>query len=210
MPPITDVVKNLIIINVLMFLGTSLTMPDAGVALLALHYPASDHFLPLQIVTHMFMHGGAFHLLFNMYMLYLFGSALESYWGPKRFLKFYFISGFGAIILHMLVWHWELQQYSPEDFATLMTYPQYAVLGASGAVFGLLAGFGTVFPNTILSLLFPPVSLKAKYFVIIYAVIELFLGVGGHSTGIAHFAHLGGALFGFLLVVYWRKGGNLI
>lgn len=210
MPPITDVVKNLIIINVIMFFGTNITLPDGGVALLALHYPASEHFMPIQIVSHMFMHGGIAHLLFNMYALFLFGSALESYWGPKRFLKFYFICGFGAIALHMGVWHWELQQYSPQDFETLMQYPQYAVLGASGAVFGLLAGFGTVFPNTVLSLLFPPISLKAKYFVIIYAVIELFLGIGGFQSGIAHFAHLGGALFGFLLVMYWRRGGNLI
>ncbi len=210
MPPITDVVKNLIIINVLMYFGTSLTLPGEGVPLLALHYPASEYFQPLQIVTHMFMHGSVMHLLFNMYALFLFGSALENYWGAKRFLLFYFICGFGAVALHMGVWHFELQQYSPQSFQVAMASPFNAVLGASGAVFGLLAGFGTVFPNTTLRLLFPPIALKAKYFVMIYAAIELFLGVSNYQTGIAHFAHLGGAIFGFLLVMYWRKGGNLI
>lgn len=210
MPPITDVVKNLIIINVIMFFGTKFTLPGEGVPLLALFYPASEYFKPLQLVTHMFMHGGLAHLLFNMYALFLFGSALESYWGAKRFLVFYFICGFGAIGLHMLVWHWELQsllQVNPAQYYQSINYP---VLGASGAVFGLLAGFGTVFPNTVLSLLFPPISLKAKYFVLIYAGIELFLGISGYQAGVAHFAHLGGALFGFLLVMYWRRGGNLI
>ena len=210
MPPVTDVVKNLIILNVLMYAGTYFGLEGQGIPLLALHYPASEYFLPVQLVTHMFMHGDLFHLLFNMYALYMFGTALESYWGPARFLKFYLICGFGAIALHLGVWHWELSQLPPAQFALAMQEPFMAVLGASGAVFGLLAGYGTLFPDNRIGLLFPPIVLKAKYFVIIFAVIELSLGFSGASTGIAHFAHLGGALFGFLLVRYWQRGGNMI
>ena len=207
MPPITDVVKNLIIINVLMYFGTSFALPAKGIPLFALFYPTSEYFKPLQLVTHMFMHGSTMHILFNMYAVFLFGSALESYWGAKRFLKFYFICGFGAMALYMLVRHYEISGLPPELYIQAINIP---MLGASGAVFGLLAGFGTVFPNTQLSLIFPPISMKAKYFVMIYAALELYLGVSGFQTGIAHFAHLGGALFGYLLVIYWQRGGNLI
>lgn len=208
MPPITDVVKNLIIINVVLFFGIRYAMPNL-LPYFILYFPDTNYdlFKPLQLVTHMFMHGNTMHLLFNMYALYLFGSALENYWGPQRFLKFYFICGFGAIAMHLGVWSWELSNLSQPEY---MRELGRGVVGASGAIFGLLAGFGTVFPNVVLSLIFPPISMKAKYFVLIYAGIELYLGVNGIQSGVAHFAHLGGALFGFLLVKYWQRGGKLI
>ncbi len=189
---ISDSVKHLLIINVLFFVVAHFLMPGLR-HYLALHYPFTEYFQPYQLVTHMFMHADFTHLFFNMFALYMFGSALESYFGPKRFLFFYFFTGFGAVILY--------------TFVQYLTGTSYSVVGASGAVFGLLAGFGTLFPNTRIMLLFPPIPLKAKYFVLIYAAIELFLGVSGRSTGVAHFAHLGGALFGYLLIVYWRRRG---
>lgn len=188
----SESVKHLLIINGLLFVITHFLMPGLYPHL-ALYYPFTEEFRPFQLVTHMFMHANFTHLFFNMFALYMFGSALESYFGPKRFLFFYFFTGFGAVILYTL--------------AQYLTGTQYPVVGASGAVFGLLAGFGTLFPNTRIMLLFPPIPLKAKYFVLIYAAIELFLGVSGRNTGVAHFAHLGGALFGYLLITYWRKRG---
>jgi membrane associated rhomboid family serine protease len=214
---ITDVVKHLLIINILVYLGSLLLgspgpnvmeslilerqteFSQWGRYMLAMFFPTSEFFQPYQIVTHMFMHADVGHLFFNMFALFMFGPPLESAWGPKRFLSFYLITGFGALLLHMIVSYFEMQ--NPE-MAYLVNIP---VLGASGAVFGLLAGFGMLFPNSRIMLLIPPIPMKAKYFVIIYAVIELFLGVSNFNTGVAHFAHLGGALFGFLLILYWRR-----
>ncbi len=202
---LTDVVKNLLIINVLLFFAISFGMPQLKDPFFTLHFPAnSDLFNPIQLVTHMFMHGGTTHLFFNMFALYMFGPPLENYMGPKKFLIFYLVSGFGAVALHLLVWYFEIKGAGIDPAAV-----QGGVLGASGAVFGLLAGFGTLFPETKLMLLFPPIPIKAKYFVLIYGAIELFLGIGSFNTGIAHFAHLGGAIFGFLLIQFWRKNGNL-
>lgn len=220
---ITDVVKNLLIINVLMFFGTLLILGeprgetmsnlvnypesgsfmDWGKYILAMFYPTSDYFAPYQIITHMFMHGSISHLFFNMFAVFMFGPPLESLWGPKRFLYFYLFTGFGALILHLLVKFIEINYLGASPLSE-----NVPVLGASGAVFGLLVGFGMNFPNTQLMLLFPPIPMKAKYFVAGYAVIELFLGLGHFDTGIAHFAHLGGALFGLLLILYWRKYGS--
>lgn len=211
---ITETVKHLIIINVLMFFGTKILLGEGmsnpegfwelGRYGLALFFPTSDHFYPVQIITHMFMHGDQFHLLFNMFAVYMFGSALESYWGAKRFLTYYLFTGFGAMLLYLLVQYLS----SVINGVPLMYIENTPMLGASGAVFGLLAGYGMKFPNNVLQLIFPPIALKAKYFVLIYGALELYLGFSGANTGIAHFAHIGGALFGVLLIFYWRKTGN--
>lgn len=206
---ITEVVKHLLIINILMYVGTLLLgdlFGPLGRLQLAMFYPASPFFEPYQIVTHMFMHGGTMHLFFNMFALFMFGPPLEASWGPKRFLFYYLFTGFGALGLYLLVQSFEIA--SIVDVETKMAMINTPMLGASGAVFGLLLGYGMLFPNSVIQLLIPPIPLKAKYFVMIYAGIELFLGLGNFSTGVAHFAHLGGALFGFLLILYWRKYGS--
>lgn len=218
---ITDVVKHLLIINVLVFFGTKFLgdpSPEVMHALvngqmddfsawgryrLALFYPASDFFRPFQVVTHMFMHGDLSHLFFNMFALFMFGPPLEVLWGPRRFLYFYFFTGIGALALHLFVRWLDISVGGASPF--MANVPS---LGASGAVFGLLMGYGVSFPNNIIQLLIPPIPMKAKYFVLLYAGIELFLGLGNFNTGVAHFAHLGGAVFGFLLILYWRKFGS--
>jgi membrane associated rhomboid family serine protease len=217
---ITDVVKHLLIINILMYIGSMLlgnpsgemmlelvnerggTFADWGRYRLAMFFPTSEYFQPYQIVTHMFMHGDVGHLFFNMFALFMFGPPLEMHFGAKRFLLYYLITGFGALALYLFVKYLEVSVFGD----TIYSY-NVPVLGASGAVFGLLAGYGTLFPNNVIQLLIPPIPLKAKYFVMIYAGIELFLGLGNFNTGVAHFAHLGGALFGFLLILYWRRFG---
>ncbi|MCB0704379.1 MAG: rhomboid family intramembrane serine protease [Saprospiraceae bacterium] len=205
---VTDVVKHILILNVLMFLGTKLMgeptayptqFSEFGRLQLAMFFPTSDYFRPYQIITHMFMHGNISHLFFNMFAVFMFGPPLEQAWGPKRFLIYYFVAGFGALLLHLGVSYLEMQQ---PGMAGLENVP---MLGASGAVFGLLVGFGMLFPDARIMLLIPPIPLKAKYFVLIYAGLELFLGLGKFAPGVAHFAHLGGALFGFLLILYWRR-----
>jgi membrane associated rhomboid family serine protease len=214
---ITDTVKHLLIINILLFIGSMLlgdpahdtmlslinertdNFGDWGRYRLAMFFPTSEYFQPYQIVTHMFMHGSIGHLFFNMFGLFMFGPPLESVWGPKRFLTFYMIAGFGALGLHLLASYLEIQMMGGSSY--LINVP---MLGASGAIFGLLAGFGMLFPNSIIMLLIPPIPIKAKYFVLIYAVLELFLGVSNLTGGVAHFAHVGGALFGVLLILYWR------
>ena len=216
---LTDVVKNLLIINVLMFFGTMLlgdpgnqamnylvNNPDSdsfmewGRYILAMFFPSSEYFRPYQLVTHMFMHGDFMHLFFNMFALYMFGPPLEASFGPKRFFIFYFLTGFGALALHILVQYIELNSGSVPLYD--MNVP---MLGASGAVFGLLAGYGMLFPENKLMLLFPPIPIKAKYFVFGYAAIELFLGLGKIGGGVAHFAHVGGAIFGVLIILFWRN-----
>ena len=184
---LTPAVKNIIIINVLIYLAC-FVVPGLNDALTG-YYFASPNFRPWQIVTHMFMHSqyDFTHIFFNMYALYLFGTALENYWGTKRFVIYYMTCGIGAL------------------YSAINT----GVVGASGAVFGVLLGFGMLFPNTELMLLFPPIPLKAKYFVMIYGAIEFFLAMR-QTTGdnVAHYAHLGGMLFGYLLLKYWQKKGN--
>jgi membrane associated rhomboid family serine protease len=229
------VVKNLIIVNVLMLLGT-FALDKAGINLytyLGLHFPLSDKFRPHQIFTHMFMHADITHLFFNMFALYMFGRVLESVWGPKRFLLFYLVTGIGAAVIHSAVnfieyysvtsklsvdeiayvkeigygiWA-EGKNFSNEFPAKLNLILNTPTVGASGAVFGILLGFGMLFPNTQLMLLFPPIPIKAKYFVIGYGVIELFLGIKGGGN-VAHFAHLGGMIFGYFMIKYWNKTLN--
>lgn len=194
---ITDTVKHLLIINVLVYFGSLLL--GASRIKLAMFFPTSDYFQPYQIVTHMFMHADIGHLFFNMFGLFMFGPPLESVWGPKRFLSYYLITGLGALGLHLLANYVEVQMMGAP--LNLLDRP---MLGASGAIFGLLAGFGMLFPNATIMLLFPPIPMKAKYFVLIYAVLEFFLGVSNSTGDIAHFAHVGGALFGVLLILSWR------
>lgn len=212
--PFSGVVRHLIILNVLMFIGTYVILgPESmqrllagdpsgqGRLVLAAYIPGSQFFQPFQIATHMFMHGDIMHLLFNMLALYIFGPMVEMVWGHKRFLFYYLFCGIGAYASYAGIRWWELQ--SPDVAAYEWNIP---MLGASGAVFGILTAFAYLFPNQVISLLFPPISLKAKYFVPIMAGLELFYGVKGYATGIAHFAHLGGAIFGFLLIMIWYKG----
>ncbi len=196
---LTDVVKNLLIINVLFYL---VTMQDHQSLLgfdLVAYYPTSRLFHAYQVVTHMFMHASPMHIFFNMYGLVLLGPPLEQRMGKEKFLFYYLFAGLGSIALYYFVKYVELNYLG---YNVSINTP---MLGASGAIFGILAGFGTLFPNIRLQLIFPPIAFKAKWFVLIYAGIELYLGLSGRQPGVAHFAHLGGALFGFLLLMYWRK-----
>lgn len=228
---LTPAVKNIIIINVLIYLAC-FVVPGLNDALTG-YYFASPNFRPWQIVTHMFMHSqyDFTHIFFNMYALYLFGTALENYWGTKRFVIYYMTCGVGAFFLHMGVSYFEIQKMisvlsDREIYQVMITGLEEGkaykvqmvelysaintgVVGASGAVFGVLLGFGMLFPNTELMLLFPPIPLKAKYFVMIYGAIEFFLAMR-QTTGdnVAHYAHLGGMLFGYLLLKYWQKKGS--
>ncbi len=242
---ISPVVKNLLIINVLFFLATYIAGSSQGlndpfgssntlIRHLALFYPKSPYFEPYQFVTHMFMHGGFMHILFNMYALWMFGTSIENAWGGKRFFVYYITTGLGAAGFYLLVqWlqvmHIEasidanilaemnhyLQNNSKQILETHMipnSIPGMAdwfqitsssMLGASGAVFGVLLAFGMMFPNVRLMLLIPPMPVKAKWFVLAYGGIELFLGFSQSGSNIAHFAHVGGMLFGYILIKYW-------
>ncbi len=266
---ISPVVKHLLFINILVFLGT-IMLSQSGVLpdlqdLLALHYPGSEKFRPFQIVTHFFAHdqSNLFHLFFNMFALVMFGSILEFNWGGNRFLFFYFICAMGSAILHTIFSYIEIMplqqalanfQANP-DLDTFWAYfhqtkladmPENAeafrelstgvrmgdasiiaaassqmqihltstmnvgVVGASGAISGLLVAFGMMFPNAPLMLIFLPVPVKAKYFIPGLLILEVFLASQQYSwDNIAHYAHLGGALTGFLLILYWRRFGKL-
>lgn len=248
------IVKNLIIINVLVFLAQNL-FTARGVNIddyFALHYWSSPLFRWWQMITHMFMHGNTMHLFFNMFAFWMFGRVLENVWGPKRFLIFYFVCGIGAAICHLGVLTYEYMPFQQalaayqshpniDDFVrignmfpvddaasanmfleqwrsdpgsvqfmttsieVLKTHLNQATVGASGAVFGVLFAFGYLFPNTELMLIFPPIPIKAKWFVTIYALFELFSGIQNSAgDNIAHFAHLGGMLFAFILLRIWN------
>ena len=211
----TPATTNLIIINVLVMIMI-LQNEEFMFEHFALFCPGSHYFRPWQFITHMFMHGGFWHIFFNMYTLWMFGSVLERSWGWKKFLLFYFVSGLGAALLHTGVQLIEAHIYmsrladglheAAHSLGMLYTTP---TVGASGAIYGLLLGFGMLYPDSRLMLLFPPIPLKAKWFVIIFAVIELFTGIFSRYGGIAHFAHLGGMLFGWLLIMFWKRRGTL-
>jgi membrane associated rhomboid family serine protease len=236
LPP---VVKNIIMINVLMILAYYAANSVFGIdlnSLLGLYFPKSEQFKPLQIVTHMFMHGGFWHIFFNMYALFIFGPILENVWGPKRFFIFYMVCGLGAAFTHESViffqYHHLIQSLTPEnlqivlnegtayfhqgkvftdpDMQSLQILLNTPTVGASGAIFGVLLAFGVLFPNTQLMLLIPPIPIKAKYLVLGYGALELFLAVTQPGSNIAHAAHLGGMLFGYLLIRYWRKTTNTL
>ena len=260
------VIKNLLIINGLMFLATIVVQNTYHIDLtdyLGLRFFTSDFFRPHQLVSHMFMHGNFLHIFSNMFSLWMFGSVLENVWGPKRFLLFYMVCGIGGALTHQAVSGYEIYQahqlanefsaspdaanfysimqdfskYFDQSFldnanatlAGLQNEPHNAlyisqakeilsaipsaladvpVIGASGAVFGVLLAFGMLFPNTYLYLMFPPIPIKAKYFVILYGAFELYAGFTGTESGVAHFAHLGGMLFGFILIKFWNRNNR--
>ncbi len=235
LPP---VLKNLLIINFLVyFVGMVLMRYGIDITdLLGLHYFRAENFRLHQPITYMFLHSysGIYHILFNMFGLFMFGRILEQVWGSKRFLQFYMITGIGAGIVQMVVAYIRIKtvesNISPElvemvyreGFALLSEGRNYvdpqlgrlnllintSTIGASGAIFGILLAFGMLFPNTELFLMFIPIPIKAKYVVIGYGVLELYQGVFATSSGVAHFAHLGGMLFGFFLIRHWRKNRN--
>ncbi|MBW6498285.1 MAG: rhomboid family intramembrane serine protease [Bacteroidales bacterium] len=263
-------VKNLLIINGLFFLATIGFQSTFNIDLyrvLGLHFFGATDFKPYQLVTYMFMHGNFSHLFFNMFALWMFGNVLENVWGPKRFLIYYFVTGFGAAIIHYMVVYWQmwptlqaidlflqnpsndaLQAFVNSEHLKVVSYdiqtnfelfrrdynalvgsnPQEAlvrainfmnqyrvdfmnapvVVGASGAVFGILLAFGMLFPNSLIYLFFA-IPIKAKYFVMIYGAMELYFGISGRAgDNVAHFAHLGGMIFGYFLIRYWRKKMN--
>lgn len=237
-PPVT---RNLIIINALIWIAAAL-IPGFGNMLyekLGLHYVAARNFNPVQIVTYMFIHdrNSIFHLLFNMFTLWMFGRVLEQVWGSRRFLIFYFICGVGAALVQEGIWALtipgeylqgiaatnhlsvsEMQQIVEQynrmgntQFAEGLANfaAMHLTVGASGTIFGLLLGFAMVFPDMPLYLFFIPVPIKAKWMVLGYGVIEFFLGISTTDSTVAHFAHLGGMLFGLILLLYWRKKGTL-
>jgi membrane associated rhomboid family serine protease len=220
-----EIIKNLLIINGLLFLAT-ISLESYGIdltQLLGLHQFQSEDFMPHQLITHFFMHGNFTHLFFNMFALWMFGKILENVWGAKRFLIYYMITALGAAALHLGVSQYEIYElsnevpnlielakkglYNPSNenslrLTQLVTTP---TVGASGAVFGILLAFGMLFPNTLLYIYFA-IPIKAKYFVMIYGALELYLGLSNNpADNVAHFAHLGGMLFGFLLLKYWQK-----
>ena len=219
MNSIPTVTKNLLIINVLCFFGGVVAM-KYGINLndlLGLHFFMASDFNPAQLITYMFMHGGFQHIFFNMFALWMFGRTLEQVWGPKRFLSYYMVCGIGAGLVQELVQYiqyvTELSQYDSvntgiavipmAEYLNLMT-----TVGASGAIYGILLAFGMLFPNSQMFVFPIPFPVKAKYFVMGYAALEIFLGGGGSTDGVAHFAHLGGMIFGFILIMYWRKKNN--
>lgn len=218
---LTPVVKNLLIINLICFLPYIVLKDNNYQWLtykLGLFYFNSPYFKPWQIITYMFMHGGWEHIIFNMFALFSFGPILEYAVGPKRFFNLYFICGIGAGLLQILVQAIEVHGLigsfthaggvmptSAADMDKLYAIYSYPVVGASGAVFGLLVAFGMLYPNLELMIMFVPVPVKAKYIIPVYIVLEIFLGFSQFAgDNVAHFAHLGGALLGFIVVKYWR------
>ena len=241
---ITETVKHLIIINIIFYIASFLV--PAMTELLAMYYFENPKFYAWQPLSHMFMHGGTMHIFFNMFALFSFGSTLESFWGPKKFLIFYILCGLGAALLHSGVNFYSVHKVlsvleangvskqeflsaiystgnsfsynsswltyiSQEDLVNAAQAFNIPVVGASGAIYGLLVAFAFMFPQAELMLMFIPVPIKAKYFVPGILLIDLYGGVsGGFSlfgggSGIAHFAHIGGALMGYLLMIYWRR-----
>ncbi len=213
-PPVT---LNLIIINFIVWLAT-LVLPKVGIDLigwLGLHYFESEKFNVVQLVTYMFLHdtSGLQHVFFNMFTVFMFGRTLEAVWGGQRFLFYYITTGIGAALIQELTWFLEFRglfneitlTYGWEQTSLVMN--QLITIGASGAGFGILLAFGMLFPNAELFILFIPFPVKAKYFVIFYGLIELFFGISGRMDSVAHFAHLGGMLFGLILILYWKKKG---
>ncbi len=218
---IPPVVKNLLIINVIFFIAT-LVFEQSGIQLayyLGAFYFDSPYFRVWQPITYMFMHGGWAHIFFNMFALYMFGPAIEYFMGSKRFFNYYFITGLGALALQMLVQAIEVHgilgsfifnpafhyNITPENAAKLRAIYADPMVGASGALFGVLVAFGVLYSETNLYIMLIPIPVKAKYAVIGYIVVELYMGLSQHQgDSLAHFAHLGGALFGYILLKVWR------
>ena len=199
-PPIT---LNLIIANFVVWLACTIlpigeTIRDYGM----LYWVGSEKFHVYQIFTYMFLHADFSHMFFNMFSLWMFGRTLELEMGWKRFLIYYIVCGVGAALFQMGIAQIDLATLEVGSREWIM-YMQVPTVGASGAIFGLLLAFGMMHPNAIISLIFPPISMKAKWFVLIYAGIELLLGISGAQSGVAHFAHLGGMIWGFALLWWW-------
>lgn len=226
MRSVPETIKQLIIINVIFYFGSQF-LGNLSYDLLALHYYENDKFLITQFLTHMFMHGSPSHILFNMFGLWMFGSPLEQMWGRQKFLFFYISSGLGAAFLQMAIYYLQVKNLydvvelnnlslsDPQQLLNYMSQVDYnnaissfnsVMVGASGAIYGTLVAFAFSFPNSKLMLLFLPFPIKAKYFVPLLILIDLFFGVSSYSVGpIAHFAHIGGALIGLVMVLYWKK-----
>ncbi len=209
---VPKVTKNLIIINIVVFVAT-LFNENFMIGTFGLFYPTSVYFRWWQPITHMFMHGGFWHIFFNMYTLFIFGVVVERIIGSKKFLLFYFVCGLGAAGLQMLTQYIEMQSFlasgSQAAMEGVIALKSTPTVGASGAIYGVLMGYAMLFPDSKMTLLFPPVTLSAKWMVGIFAAIELFTGVAGWADGIAHFAHLGGLLIGWLMIRWWRRRGVL-
>ncbi len=236
---ITDAIKHLIILNVILFAATSF-LPNLNLgSYLALYFPQNENFGVWQFISHMFMHGGFMHILFNMYALWAFGSPLEQMWGKNKFLFFYFSAGIGAGLIYTAVNYFQfnsiyedlisagiqsseiqnllktgsyntgiLEHISEKRLTDLYQIYNTPAVGASGAIYGVLVAFGMSFPNAKLALMFFPVPVAAKYFIPVLIGLDLFSGVTGFSLfggGIAHFAHVGGAIIGFIMMKYWQK-----
>ncbi|MFQ3181279.1 MAG: membrane associated rhomboid family serine protease [Polaribacter sp.] len=229
MNKLTDGIKHLIIINVILFVAPQLLQLDLT-NILALHFPKNEHFGIWQYVTHMFMHGSISHILFNMYGLWAFGSPLEQMWGRKKFLFFYFSAGLGAGLIYTLVNYYQFnvaletlvssgisqseifelmnptKMYQNVDLQTMNQLYNTPAVGASGAIYGVLAAFGLYFKDAKLALIFVPIPIAAKYFIPVMILGDLFFGMTKYSVGnIAHFAHIGGALIGFIIAYFWKK-----
>lgn len=237
MNKLTDVIKHLIIINVIVFIAPQLLKLDFT-NILALHYPKNEHFGFWQYVTHIFMHGSFPHILFNMYGLWAFGTPLVQMWGKNKFIFFYFSAGIGAGLIYSLVNYYQFNNIyeifinaglnnseiisilnvgstSDPRLAGLLTNEQFTeiwslyhtpAVGASGAIYGVLVAFGLYFKDAKLALIFFPVPIAAKYFIPVMILGDLFFGMTKYSVGsIAHFAHIGGALIGFIIAYYWKK-----
>ena len=235
------VVWNIIIINVLCLIATTVLRSKSGIELndtLGLHFVLSEKFRVYQFFTYMFMHAGVEHILFNMFAVYMFGRLFEMFWGGKKFLFYYLVAGLGAAIVQQTVWYIdycsivkhiadmpavmshistegakalaENLNYSDEYMGRLNILMNIPTVGASGAVFGILLAFGYMFPKEKLYMFFLPIPIPARVFVIVYGLIELFAGVANFSwDNVAHFAHLGGLLFGLVLLLIWKKRGKL-
>lgn len=214
-PQIPTVTRNIIIINVILYIATIINK-SFMVETFGLFYPASAWFRWWQPLTHMFMHGGFWHLFFNMYTLLIFGMAVEQTIGSRKFLIYYFVCGLGAAALHTGVQYLQAVTYmnqiaegvasAASSYAMLKAVP---TVGASGAIYGVLLGYAFLYPQNRMTLLFPPITLSAKWMVLIFLGIELLTGVTGTLDGVAHFAHLGGALLGWIMMVFWKKNGSL-
>ncbi len=228
---LTDAIKHLIIINVILFAAPQFLSSLNLQPLLALWFPENSNFGFWQFVSHMFMHGSLTHILFNMYALWAFGTPLEQMWGTKKFTFFYFTAGIGAGLIYTLVNYFQFNQVYDElinngftisDIQGVLDMPRGTrfrldklntlkmifdtpAVGASGAIYGVLVAFGFAFPDAKLAMIFFPVPIAAKYFIPLIIVGDLFFGISGADTGTAHFAHIGGALIGFLIMKYWQK-----
>ena len=232
---VSEIVKHLIIINVIFYIA-SMVFGELMYDLFAMHYPKNSTFFLWQPLSHMFMHGDTTHILFNMFGLWMFGTPLEQMWGKQKFIFFYLSAGFGAVLIQTLVYHYDvlsvtqllidngstkneinsffetgrlntslIQTLGEEKLASGIQAYKAVMVGASGALYGILVGFAMLFPNVQLMLLFPPIPIKAKYLVPLLILFDLFFGFTSYSVGpIAHFAHIGGAITGFIMMWYWK------